>query len=137
MIRLISAVPISILPPKVVLVLGYRARLYEHEPRTRKSNSVSALDALLHLIKLSAHATVINLAFQLNHQSPDQPRIALFLENHLFPGNPAERRTQPFQHRRLQGDGGSHSRLHSPLFLVQEKTITRSDRGQISQPISL
>src|SRR3972149_656455 len=114
MIRLISAVPISI------------AR-----------SLVFARDALFHFLKLGAHAAVVNLAFQLDQQAAEKTWVRLLLQHDLFAGNSSKLLAQPLQHRRIKPGGANDFRLDSPLGLVEETPIAVDDAGQMSETVAL
>src|SRR3972149_10055470 len=100
MIRLISAVPISMVRWLVF-----------------------ARDALFHFLKLGAHAAVVNLALQLDQQAAEKTWVRLLLQHDLFAGNPLQLLAQPLDQRRIKPGGADDLRLPAPLSFVQETPI--------------
>src|SRR3990167_2249444 len=93
MIRLISAVPISILLPPSAAFVPSSGR-----GELRSKPSVPALNALLHFFQLGAHAAIVDSAFQLDPHPPDEPWICLFVQDHFLAGDALERYTHPLHH---------------------------------------
>src|SRR5512146_511487 len=97
MIRLISAVPISIL-----------------------GSLLSARYALFHLFKLGANTAVVDLALEFDQQTTEQARIGVLLQDNVLAGNYAEFLAQLIHQRRFQRARAHDSRFDPPLGFVEQ-----------------
>src|SRR4030095_622115 len=96
MIRLISAVPISIV-----------------------YSLIAARDALFHLFQLGANAAVVNRSCQLDQQTAEQVRLDLFLQDDFFTGQSAQALAQLLDRRRFESAGANYLGLDAPFGFVE------------------